>query len=194
MMAGRRRPPLARVSRRRAARRRLGVSGVLGAGVPMASAPARTLLAAVVAAALLSGGCGGEGDGADEAAAPSATPTGTGSPTSAPTGHEAVVERWLRDGALGENTDEDEQAVRTGAELVAESGRLNCHQYRGVGSPNLGAPDLTQIGAQGRGVDYFQRYVTNPREFGNSVMPQYQSLGAESLRAIAVFLDASRNP
>ncbi|HSL63116.1 MAG TPA: hypothetical protein VK874_00535 [Gaiellaceae bacterium] len=105
-----------------------------------------------------------------------------------------VVEQWLTEGALADNTEEDEEVLRTGAELVAESGCLNCHQYRGVGSPNLGAPDLTQIGAQGRGVDYFQSYVANPSEFGNSVMPQYESLGEENLRAIAVFLDASQNP
>jgi menaquinol-cytochrome c reductase cytochrome b/c subunit len=105
-----------------------------------------------------------------------------------------VVEQWLTEGALADNTEEDEEVLRTGAELVAESGCLNCHQYRGVGSPNLGAPDLTQIGAQGRGVDYFQSYVANPSEYGNSVMPQYEQLGEENLHAIAVFLDASQNP
>ena len=98
-----------------------------------------------------------------------------------------VVEQWLTEGNLPEE-------ARAGAELVAESGCLNCHTYRGVGSPNLGAPDLTEIGAQGQGVDFFQRYVANPRDFGNNVMPVYQALGEENLRAIAVFLDASKNP
>jgi hypothetical protein len=77
---------------------------------------------------------------------------------------------------------------------VAESGCLNCHTYRGAGSPNLGAPDLTAIGAEDRGVDFFHRYVANPAEFGNTTMPPFQSLGDENLEAIAVFLDASKNP
>ena len=57
-----------------------------------------------------------------------------------------------------------------------------------------GAPDLTQIGAENRGVDFFHRYVANPSEFGNTVMPQFQTLGDENLEAIGVFLDASKNP
>jgi menaquinol-cytochrome c reductase cytochrome b/c subunit len=107
-----------------------------------------------------------------------------------------VVEQWLTEGALAANAGQgvSEEQIRKGAELVAESGCLNCHTYRGVGSPNLGAPELTQIGAQQRGVDYFHRYVANPRDFGNNVMPQYQALGDENLNAIAAFLDASRNP
>jgi quinol---cytochrome c reductase cytochrome c subunit, bacillus type len=98
-----------------------------------------------------------------------------------------VVEQWMTEGDLPEE-------ARPGAELVAESGCLNCHTYRGAGSSNFGAPDLTQIGAQGQGVDFFHRYVANPRDFGNTVMPVYESLGEENLDAIATFLDASKNP
>jgi hypothetical protein len=36
--------------------------------------------------------------------------------------------------------------------------------------------------------------VANPRDFGNTVMPVYESLGEENLDAIATFLDASKNP
>ena len=107
-----------------------------------------------------------------------------------------LVTQWVEEGGLEENLAEGatiEQA-QMGAELVAESGCLNCHTYRGAGSTNLGAPDLTQIGAENRGVDYFHRYVANPSEFGNTVMPQFQTLGDENLEAIAVFLDASKNP
>ncbi len=107
-----------------------------------------------------------------------------------------LVTQWVEEGGIEENLAEGatiEQA-QMGAELVAESGCLNCHTYRGAGSPNLGAPDLTQIGAENRGVDFFHRYVANPSEFGNTVMPQFQSLGDENLEAIAVFLDASKNP
>jgi menaquinol-cytochrome c reductase cytochrome b/c subunit len=105
-----------------------------------------------------------------------------------------VVEQWITEGALEGDDQQSNQQIRAGAELVAESGCLNCHTYRGAGSPNLGAPELTQIGAENRGVDYFHRYVANPREFGNNVMPVYESLGDENLNAIAAFLDASKNP
>jgi mono/diheme cytochrome c family protein len=107
-----------------------------------------------------------------------------------------LVTQWIEEGGIEANLAEGatiEQA-QLGAELVAESGCLNCHTYRGAGSPNLGAPELTQIGAENRGVDYFMRYVANPSEFGNTVMPPYESLGEENLQAIAVFLDASKNP
>jgi hypothetical protein len=107
-----------------------------------------------------------------------------------------LVTQWVEEGGLVDNLAEGatEEQLQLGAELVAESGCLNCHTYRGAGSPNLGAPDLTAIGAENRGVDYFHRYVADPTEFGNTVMPQFQSLGDENLEAIAVFLDASKNP
>jgi mono/diheme cytochrome c family protein len=107
-----------------------------------------------------------------------------------------TVELWITEGALEENaaSDATPEQIRSGAELVAESGCLNCHTYRGAGSPNLGAPDLTQIGQEDRGIDYFRRYTANPREFGNNVMPVYEALGEENLTAIAAFLDASKNP
>ena len=107
-----------------------------------------------------------------------------------------LVTQWIEEGGIEENLAEGatiEQA-EMGAELMAESGCLNCHTYRGAGSTNLGAPDLTQIGAENRGVDYFHRYVANPSEFGNTVMPQFQTLGDENLEAIGVVLDASKNP
>ena len=79
-----------------------------------------------------------------------------------------------------------------GATLFAESGCMNCHTYLGAGSSNLGAPDLTQIGAENRGVDYFHRYVANPSEFGNNVMPKFGSLGPVLLHQLAVFLRPRR--
>jgi menaquinol-cytochrome c reductase cytochrome b/c subunit len=97
----------------------------------------------------------------------------------------ATASGWIEENNLPEN-------VRPGAELVAGLGCLTCHTYSGDGSPNLGAPDLTEIGAQeGRTLDYFQRYVANPSEFGNNVMPRYESQGEQRLRQIAQFLVAS---
>jgi menaquinol-cytochrome c reductase cytochrome b/c subunit len=77
-----------------------------------------------------------------------------------------------------------------GAELVAEAGCTTCHSYAGVGAGGPG-PELTNIGAQNRGVDYFERYVRNPAEFGNNIMPPYD-LAQQDLRAIAEFLNASK--
>ncbi|MEX2646293.1 MAG: c-type cytochrome [Gaiellaceae bacterium] len=85
------------------------------------------------------------------------------------------------------------EEARPGLELYFQSGCTGCHTYAGEGSSNLGAPDLTAIGSQqGKDVAYFQRYVANPREFGNEVMPVYQTLGEENLQALAEFLEASK--
>lgn len=85
------------------------------------------------------------------------------------------------------------EEARPGLELYFESGCTSCHTYGGEGSSNLGAPELTDIGAQeGKDAEYFQRYVANPREFGNNVMPVYQTLGEENLQALATFLEASK--
>jgi mono/diheme cytochrome c family protein len=83
--------------------------------------------------------------------------------------------------------------ARAGLGLYFESGCTSCHTYAGEGSSNLGAPDLTSIGAQeGKDAAYFERYVANPREFGNQVMPMYQELGEENLQALGLFLEASK--
>jgi menaquinol-cytochrome c reductase cytochrome b/c subunit len=82
-----------------------------------------------------------------------------------------------------------------GANIFGVVGCQQCHTYLGVGSANVGAPDLTDIGAQeGKDVEYFARYVANPSEFGNNVMPQYAGLGDENLQAIGRFLEASKGP
>jgi menaquinol-cytochrome c reductase cytochrome b/c subunit len=86
----------------------------------------------------------------------------------------------------------DNPTAVAGATLFAESGCLNCHTYLGEGNGNLGAPDLSEIGASGRGVDFFKSYVSNPAQYGNNVMISYGYLGDENLTKIATFLDASR--
>ena len=85
------------------------------------------------------------------------------------------------------------ESVRPGLELFFQSGCTNCHTYAGEGSSNLGAPDLTDIGSQeGKDAAYFQRYVANPAEFGNTVMPQFADLGEENLQQLGEFLAASK--
>ena len=99
---------------------------------------------------------------------------------------EAVVDRWIQEYNLPDQ-------VREGATVFAESGCLNCHVYGGEGASNLGAPELTQIGAQGgKDADYLARYISDPSQFGNNVMPKFESLGEARVRAIAEFLAASK--
>ena len=94
---------------------------------------------------------------------------------------------------------EGNEVATQGGTLYAETGCAQCHVYLGVGSANLGAPELTAIGEGDRGIDYFKDYVANPQDFGNAVMPAFGeefggSLNDEQLTAIATFLDASKGP
>jgi mono/diheme cytochrome c family protein len=101
------------------------------------------------------------------------------------------VEVWMEENNLPEE-------AREGALIFAGSGCLQCHTYAGSGSANLGAPELTAIGAEdGKDEEYFARYVANPRAFGNNVMQQYGeefggSLSDEELQQLGVFLEASK--
>ena len=84
--------------------------------------------------------------------------------------------------------------IEEGADIFAVAGCGQCHQYLGTGASNLGAPDLSEIGAGDRGADYFASYVSNPAQFGNDVMPPYAGLGEENLAKLGAFLDASKGP
>jgi quinol---cytochrome c reductase cytochrome c subunit, bacillus type len=82
-----------------------------------------------------------------------------------------------------------------GAKIFAQVGCMNCHTYLGAGVSNLGAPDLSEIGAtSNRGVQGFADYVADPSKFGNNVMPKFESLGEENLRNLGEFLQASQGP
>jgi cytochrome c2 len=97
-----------------------------------------------------------------------------------------VIASWVERNNLPEE-------ARAGAEVFAEAGCLNCHTYLGAGSTNFGAPELTAIGAEeGKDQAYFERYVADPSQFGNTTMPQYAGLGEETLRDLAIFLEASQ--
>jgi menaquinol-cytochrome c reductase cytochrome b/c subunit len=82
-----------------------------------------------------------------------------------------------------------------GAKLFAQSGCTTCHTYLGTGSSNLGAPDLSAIGKTNPDPKFFSDYVSNPRKFGNKVMPVFGNLGsAQNIRNIGIFLAASKGP
>jgi hypothetical protein len=100
-----------------------------------------------------------------------------------------VPDQWAQEQGFADN-----QAAVRGANLFAQSGCLNCHTYLGEGSGNLGAPDLSEVGAGDQGVQFFKDYISNPAAFGNNVMISYAYLGDENLTDIATFLNASRGP
>jgi menaquinol-cytochrome c reductase cytochrome b/c subunit len=102
----------------------------------------------------------------------------------------ALVPTWAQQQGFADNQD----AV-DGAEIFAQVGCMNCHTYLGAGATNLGAPDLSDIGStSNRGVQGFADYVADPSAFGNTVMPQFKSLGEENLRKLGEFLQASQGP
>ena len=80
-----------------------------------------------------------------------------------------------------------------GARVYADSGCANCHTYRGVGSSNLGAPDLTAEGLKGKGVRKQVAFLRCPECVEpNSAMPPFDALERVDLRKLAVFLEASK--
>jgi quinol---cytochrome c reductase cytochrome c subunit, bacillus type len=84
-------------------------------------------------------------------------------------------------------------AALPGAALFASSGCLNCHTYSGLGSSNLGAPDLTAEGTRNRGIQWQIDHLANPAsKTPGSPMPSFAGLGDENLRNLAIFLEASK--
>src|SRR3954465_5530338 len=89
---------------------------------------------------------------------------------------------------------QDNQEAIAGAKIFASSGCTACHTYLGTGSSNQGAPDLSAIGKNGPGPDFFSKYIADPSKFGNNVMPKFGSLGEQKLHQLGVFLSASKGP
>jgi menaquinol-cytochrome c reductase cytochrome b/c subunit len=84
-------------------------------------------------------------------------------------------------------------AAVPGAKLFAESGCTACHTYLGSGGAQLGAPDLSAIGAAKLGIDFQIRHLKCPSCVNaGSPMPKFESLGDKRLRELAIFLEASK--
>jgi menaquinol-cytochrome c reductase cytochrome b/c subunit len=94
------------------------------------------------------------------------------------------VDEWIQKFNLPEN-------AREGAEIFAVSGCLNCHVYDGTGA-TVG-PELTEEGTRNRGIDWQIRHLENPSAVTpGSTMPPFAQLGEDNLRALAIFLEASK--
>ncbi len=84
------------------------------------------------------------------------------------------------------------EAVR-GAKLFAVVGCLNCHTYLGVGSHNLGAPDLSGEGSKNKGIAFQIAHLKCPACVNpGSPMPPFANQGPANLQALATFLEASK--
>jgi menaquinol-cytochrome c reductase cytochrome b/c subunit len=80
-----------------------------------------------------------------------------------------------------------------GAKLFATAGCLNCHTYLGSGNHNLGAPDLSAIGAKNLGIGFQIAHLKCPSCVNvGSPMPPFASQGIKNLTALATFLEASK--
>jgi menaquinol-cytochrome c reductase cytochrome b/c subunit len=99
---------------------------------------------------------------------------------------DALVEEWSVQQALPEE-------AKPGALIFAGSGCLNCHQYVDSGSQNLGAPNLTEEGLKNKGIDFQIKHLKCPScVTPGSQMPPFANLPEDDLRALAVFLEASK--
>ncbi len=98
---------------------------------------------------------------------------------------EALVEEWIASGNIPEE-------VGPGALLFADSGCLSCHIYLGAGSQNLGAPELTNEGQRGRGVEFQIQHLMNPQSTTpGSQMPPFPNFTDQEYQDLAAFLEAS---
>jgi menaquinol-cytochrome c reductase cytochrome b/c subunit len=98
----------------------------------------------------------------------------------------ALVPEWAKEQGFAGNSE-----AEAGATLFAQAGCLQCHTYLGTGAGNLGAPDLSEIGSTNDAA-YFVQYLSNPAQFGNTVMGSYSYLGEENLASLGAFLEASK--
>jgi cytochrome c553 len=100
----------------------------------------------------------------------------------------AAIPGWAKKEGFAGNKE-----ALAGADLFAESGCTNCHTYLGTGSSNLGAPDLTDEGAKGKGVQFQIDHLKCPSCVNpGSAMPPFAALGEDNLHKLAVFLEASK--
>jgi menaquinol-cytochrome c reductase cytochrome b/c subunit len=96
-----------------------------------------------------------------------------------------LVPEWTEEQGLSE------PAV-AGAEIFAVAGCLNCHTYLGAGASALGAPDLSEEGAKGRGEQWQIDHLRCPScVTPGSAMPAFDDFNDEQYQQLAAFLEES---
>jgi ubiquinol-cytochrome c reductase cytochrome b subunit/menaquinol-cytochrome c reductase cytochrome b/c subunit len=113
----------------------------------------------------------------------------------------AQVPTWIEENNLIANSQELEgvdpaqgpQLVQEGAEIFAQLTCLNCHSYLGTGGGFPGAPDLSDEGTRGRGIQWQVDHLKCPTcVVPGSPMPGFAALTEDQLTRIAVFLESSK--
>ena len=100
----------------------------------------------------------------------------------------ADVPNWVKAESLPPN------AV-PGAKLFATAGCTSCHTYLGIGSSNLGAPDLSAEGSKQKGIKFQIDHLKCPSCVNaGSPMPSFADLPEADLHKLATFLEASKGP
>src|SRR5205807_4532554 len=87
----------------------------------------------------------------------------------------SAVPKWAQREGFASNP-----VAVAGANAFAESGCTACHTYLGTGGGNLGARDLSDEGTR-KNVQQVEAYVTNPRQFGNTIMPVFKPLWRQTI-------------
>jgi hypothetical protein len=155
---------------------------------------ARTVVAALLCLALA--GCGGGSSGGSSATTegggdvPAALTEAREARSCATLGEDLActyydrIEEWFHDGEI-------DAANVPGAVLFVENGCTTCHVYRDIGTENVAAPDLTQVGA-GRDATTIAGMIVCPTCAGLAeTMPTFKQLPKESVDELAAFLAAS---
>jgi len=100
----------------------------------------------------------------------------------------SLPKEWAKKQGFEGNAD-----ALAGAVLFTQAGCTTCHTYLGTGSSNLGAPDLSEIGNKGLGIDRQIQHLKDPSSVTpGSPMPSFAQLGEANLHKLAVFLEASK--
>ena len=99
-----------------------------------------------------------------------------------------LVPQWVQQENLSADGEE-------GAKIFAQAGCMGCHTYLGAGSPNLGAPDLSDEGSKGRGEEFQIAHLKCPSCVNpGSPMPPFPSFTDEQYQQLAAFLEESKGP
>jgi cytochrome c553 len=100
----------------------------------------------------------------------------------------ALVPEWVQQQGLSADGE-------AGAKIFAQAGCMGCHTYLGAGSPNLGAPDLSEEGAKGRGEEFQISHLKCPSCVNpGSPMPPFTNFTDEQYQQLAAFLEESKGP